>query len=134
MVLKVGVIGCGLMGRLHARTLAGLPGVEVTALQNRTFETAEKLAEEVGGRVFRDVAELLNSDVDAVWVCTPDFAHVEPALAVLEAGKHLFLEKTLATTLEDGRTILRAAESHPELKVLVLQREFMPLETPAFGV
>jgi predicted dehydrogenase len=119
MVFRAGIVGCGLMGTLHARTLAALPDVQVAAVQNHTPAKADTLAAEVDARRFDSVEELVRSDVDAVWVCTPDFAHVEPSLAVLEAGKHLFLEKSLATTLEDGRTILRAAESHPELKALL---------------
>ena len=86
MVFRAGIVGCGLMGTLHARTLAALPDVQVAAVQNHTPAKADTLAAEVGAR-FDTVEELVRSNVDAVWVCTPDFAHVEPSLAVLEAGE-----------------------------------------------
>ncbi|MBP1996562.1 Gfo/Idh/MocA family protein [Paenibacillus eucommiae] len=119
-MIKVGIIGCGLMGALHARTLHKLPGVAVTALQNRTREKAELLAAELGGAAVYDRYEdLLKHDLDAVWVATPDHLHVDAAIAVLEAGKHLFLEKAIATSVADGALIAAAGAKHPELKAMV---------------
>jgi len=86
---------------------------------NRTPVKAEKLAAEVGAVVCRSMEELLERDLDAVWVATPDHLHVEPAIAVLEAGKHLFLEKALATSLEDGLKIVEAAAKHPDLIAMI---------------
>lgn len=117
--MKVGVIGCGLMGTLHARTLAALPGVRVVAVQNRTRAKAEVLANEVGATVYDSYTDLLEQDLDAVWVATPDHLHVEIAEAVLAAGKHLFLEKALATSVADGRKIVAAGKKHPHLKAMV---------------
>lgn len=119
MTFKAGIVGCGLMGTLHARTLAAMPHVSVTAVCNHTPDKARRLAEELGARWYTEVAALLQEDLDAVWVCTPDFAHVEPCLAVLEAGRHLFVEKALATSLADGRAILQAARERPQLKAMV---------------
>lgn len=118
-MMKVGIIGCGLMGALHARTLHGLPDVAVTAVHNRSRGKAEALALEVGAAVYDTYEELLEQDVDAVWVATPDFLHVEIAEAVLDAGKHLFLEKAIATNVEDGAAIVAAGAKHPELKAMV---------------
>lgn len=118
-MLKVGVIGCGLMGTLHARTLQQIPGVKVTAVQNRSRDKAEQLAQEVGAAVYDRYEDLLEQDLDAVWVATPDFLHVDISIAVLESGKHLFLEKALATSVEDGAKIVEAGLKHPELKSFV---------------
>ena len=117
--MKAGIIGCGLMGTLHARTLAGFGDVTVAAVYNRTRPKAERLAAEVGAKVCDSMEELLEMDLDAVWVATPDHLHVEPARAVLEAGKHLFLEKALATSLEDGLAIVEAAAKRPDLVAMV---------------
>ena len=119
MAFRVGILGCGLMGVFHARVLAAMPDVVVPAVCNRTPEKAQRLAGELGARWHTDQDAFLREELDAVYVCTPDFAHREPAIAVLDAGKHLFLEKALATTIEDGRAILRAAQAHPELKAMV---------------
>lgn len=119
-VLKVGIIGAGLMGAQYAKTLADIPDVQVTAVTNRSRDKAESLANLVGAKVYDDYRDLIDSDVDAVWVCTPDFLHREFSVAVLEANKHLFVEKVLATTLEDGRAILEAAEkAGPGIKSMV---------------
>lgn len=117
--MKIGVIGCGLMGALHARTLATFDDVTVDAVYNRTPDKAEKLAAEVNATACKTMDELLERDLDAVYVVTPDHVHVEPAVAVLEAGKHLFLEKAIATNLEDGLAIVEAAARHPELISMV---------------
>ena len=107
------------MGALHARTLVSLQGVEVVAIACRTLEKAQRLAEEVGAESYSDYRRVLEAPLDAVWLTTPDHLHREIAVATLEAGKHLFLEKALATSLEDGRAILAAAERHPKLKAMV---------------
>ncbi|GIP33299.1 Gfo/Idh/MocA family protein [Paenibacillus sp. J2TS4] len=118
-MIKVGIIGCGLMGALHARTLNDLPGVKVAAVHNRTRDKAESLAREVGAIVYDRAEDLLEQDLDAVWVATPDHLHVDISIAVLESGKHLFLEKALATSLEDGAKIVAAGAKHPELKAMI---------------
>lgn len=119
-MIKVGIIGCGLMGTLHARTLQQLPGVKVVAVQNRSRDKAELLAAELGGAtVYDHYEELLEHDLDAVWVATPDFLHVDAAVKTLEAGKHLFIEKALATSVEDGAIIAEAGAKHPHLKAFV---------------
>ncbi|GBG11033.1 hypothetical protein PAT3040_05812 [Paenibacillus agaridevorans] len=119
MTIKVGIIGCGLMGSLHARTLHALPGVKVAAVHNRTRSKAEALAAEVGAVVYDSYASLLEQDLDAVWVATPDHLHVDASKAVLESGKHLFLEKAIATSLTDAAEIVEAGAKHPYLKAMV---------------
>jgi predicted dehydrogenase len=118
-MFRAGIIGAGLMGALHARTLVSLPGVEVVAIASRTLEEAQRLAEEVGAESYDDYRRVLEAPIDAVWLTTPDHLHREIAVATLEAGKHLFVEKTLAASLEDGRAILAAAERHSKLKAMV---------------
>lgn len=117
--VRIGIIGCGLMGSLHARTFASLPGVEVVALHNRTRDKAEALASEVGGTVYDSHEQLLEHDLDGVVVATPDHLHVEPATAVLASGRHLFLEKAISTSLEDAATIVAAGQARPDLAALV---------------
>ncbi|MFD0717468.1 Gfo/Idh/MocA family protein [Paenibacillus sp. GCM10027626] len=118
-MLKVGVIGCGLMGSLHARTLRQMPDIKIAALYNRSRDKAERLSKEAGGHVCDSYEELLKQDLDAVWVATPDHLHTDIAIAVLEAGKHLFLEKVIATSLEDAAKIIEASAKRPELKAMV---------------
>lgn len=118
-MIKIGIIGCGLMGAMHARILKGFHDVEVAALYNRTRDKADLLAIETGAKVYESYQELLEQDLDAVYVCTPDHLHVEYSIAVLEAGKHLFLEKAIATSISDAAEIVAAGDRHPELKKFV---------------
>jgi hypothetical protein len=96
-----------------------MPGVKVAAVHNRTREKAEALAAEVGATVYDSYDALLEQDLDAVWVATPDHLHVDASKKVLESGKHLFLEKALATSVADGAEIVAAGAAHPELKSMV---------------
>lgn len=118
-MVKVGIIGCGMLGFQHARTLRRFPDVQIAALYNRTRSRSEKLSSEVGGTVYDSYEELLDQELDAVYVCTPDHLHVEYAKAVLEAGKHLFLEKAIATSLADGAEIVSTADKFPHLIAMV---------------
>ncbi|MDF2721947.1 MAG: hypothetical protein K0Q59_1622 [Paenibacillus sp.] len=116
---KIGIIGCGLLGIHHARILQQFEGVQIAALHNRSREKADRLAAEVGGTVYESYEELLQQDLDAVYVATPDHLHVDISKAVLDAGKHLFLEKTIATSVADGAEIVAAGDKHPELVAMV---------------
>lgn len=109
--VKVGVIGVGRMGTRHARVYSQLPHTELLALADPDLEQAKAVAEELGvHRVYADYRELLLlPEVQAVSICTPDDAHREPVVAALQAGKHVLLEKPLATTIEDAEAILNAA-------------------------
>ncbi|WP_409344040.1 Gfo/Idh/MocA family protein [Paenibacillus sp. MBLB4367] len=118
-MLKVGIIGCGLMGSLHARTLRQMPGVQIAALYNRSRDKAEHLSKELGGQVYDSYEELLEQELDAVWVATPDHLHTDISIAALEAGKHLFLEKVIATSPEDGAKIIAASAKRPDLIAMV---------------
>lgn len=111
----LGIVGCGwVTANRHLPALARVRGVEVVALADVDAGAVDALAARFGvpGR-YGGVAQLLEDPrVDAIAVCVPPSAHVEVALAALEAGKHAFVEKPLALTLEDAeRLVERAAGS-----------------------
>jgi len=108
--LKVGVIGVGQMGSRHARVYSQLPNTELVAVADPQAERAKAIAKELGvRRVYTDYRELLAlPEVQAVSICTPDDVHREPVIHALQAGKHVLLEKPLATTIEDAEVILAA--------------------------
>lgn len=121
-MVKIGIIGAGLMGNQYGTTLAAMPDVQVVGVSSRTRDKAEALASRLGARVYDDYRDLIDA-VDAVWVCTPDFLHREFSVAALEANKHLFVEKALATSPDDGYAIVQAEEkaraANPSLKAMV---------------
>lgn len=108
--VKVAVVGVGVMGSQHAGAYARSPIAEVEAVVDVREELAREAGRRFGAQAFADVREMLEkADVQAVSICTSDERHVQPALACLGAGKHVLLEKPIATTIEDADKIISAA-------------------------
>jgi predicted dehydrogenase len=109
--LALAVVGCGEIARtVHLPVLRTLPGVRVTALADPdAARRSAALALAPGARMFESAEALLgDADVDAVVVAAPTAAHADLAVSVLDRGKHLYLEKPIATTLADARRVLDA--------------------------
>ena len=109
--VRLGIIGLGWFGEFHGQAIAGNPEIELTALCTRTRSRLDELAKKFGvTQTYTDYTEMLaNPDIDAVSVVTMWDQHTAPVLAALEAGKHVFLEKPMAHTVEDCRKICDAA-------------------------
>jgi predicted dehydrogenase len=104
-----------MIARFHAQALAEVPGARVVALVSRNRANAQALADKLGlqSEIATDLAPLLaRLDVDIVIVTTPSGAHLEPAVAAAEAGKHVVVEKPLETTLERCDRIIQACDRH----------------------
>lgn len=105
--LKVAVIGLGI-GRRHIQAYQSLPGVEVVALADIADGARSKAQAEFRiSHAFADYRQAIaRTDVDLVSICTPDRLHVEQTLFALDAGKHVFCEKPIATSVEDAARIV----------------------------
>jgi predicted dehydrogenase len=104
--LDVAIIGLGDIGRAHLDAVRRAPSTRLAALVDIDRARLEALTPIVDCPTFEAVEDMLaGSDVDMVMICTPDHLHVEPVRAACAAGKHVFLEKPIATTLEDVTTI-----------------------------
>lgn len=120
-MIKVGLIGCGFMGGMHAACYAALEnlGVKVTAVADVRREYAENLAN--GAEVYATGMELIEkADVDVVDVCLPTHLHAAHAVAAMKAGKNVFVEKPIAFKDEDMELILKT-EKETGAKVQVGQ-------------
>ncbi|HEX2818160.1 MAG TPA: Gfo/Idh/MocA family oxidoreductase [Phenylobacterium sp.] len=106
--LRGGVIGAGVFGGYHANQYARLPGVVLSAVLDTHPERAAAVAMPLGGRGFTDMAEFLDA-VDVVTVASPATFHAEHALAALAAGKSVYIEKPIATSVADGEKVRAAA-------------------------
>jgi predicted dehydrogenase len=117
---KFGVVGAGLWGSFHCKTLNALPDAELVAVCDLDPERARKMQEQFGAaRAYTDYRELIaDPDVEAVTVATPDFAHADIVLAAIKAQKHVLSEKPLATTLTEAETIAEQA-AKGKVKVMV---------------
>lgn len=109
--VRLGIIGLGWFGEIHGDAIAGIPEIELAALCTRTESRLGELAKKFGvTQNYTDYTEMLaNPDIDAVSVVTMWDQHTAPVLDALEAGKHVFLEKPMASTVEDCRKICEAA-------------------------
>jgi predicted dehydrogenase len=108
----VGVIGAaGAMGQVHTGTYRSLPAAHLLGVCDVDAAALAAVAGDVPvGRRYRDYAALLaHPALEAVSICTPDGLHVAPAVAAAQAGKHILLEKPIATSLEDATAIVDAA-------------------------
>ena len=115
--IRVGVVGVGSMGRTHVAAFTAA-GAEVTCVCDPDEARREAVAREFGvSRTTGDLEELIGSDVDVVVVATPEALHLRPALAALQADKHVLIEKPLATTPAEANEI--AAEARRSDRVVM---------------
>ncbi|HHW14935.1 MAG TPA: Gfo/Idh/MocA family oxidoreductase [Firmicutes bacterium] len=109
--LRVGILGLGFMGGMHARLFSQMPGVRVVAVADTLPERRETVAAALGADAYESFQRVLErEDVDAVSICLPDAAHRVPAVMAAERGKHILLEKPIATTLKDAAAIAEAVQ------------------------
>lgn len=110
-MLRVGLIGCGFMGTMHANCYKNIEGVELVALADIRQETAEKLAEGTNAVIFGDGHDLIkNAEVDIIDICLPTYLHSEYAIAAMDKVKYVFVEKPVALTEEQGDQMIKKAE------------------------
>jgi predicted dehydrogenase len=119
---RVGVIGVGALGQHHARVYAQLAGATLVGVHDRDPERAREVAARHGCRVFED-AEAMAREVDAVSVAVPTEAHHEVSRALLEAGRHVLVEKPITATLQEADDLIaRAAARGLRLQVGHVER------------
>ena len=124
-MLKIGIIGCGKITEVrHAPEYCENPNCEITALFDFIPERAQKIADLYGGKVYDSIEALLASDVDAVSVCVANNAHAAVSIQALQAGKHVLCEKPMATTAEDCRAMVEAAEKAGKYLMIGLNQRF----------
>lgn len=108
------LIGAGIFGERHAQAYSRHPAVDFVAVCDLDGDRAQEIAAKYGARgSTTDLGELLsNPEIAAVSVATPDHLHRDVAVACAEAGKHLLVEKPLATTVEEAEAIAGAAREN----------------------
>jgi len=124
--LGVGLIGTGLIAAIHARAFASLPEFRLTGVVSRSRGKAKEFAATHGASFATDsINELCaHPDVQIVCIGTPSGAHLEPALAAIQAGKHVIIEKPLEISVERVDALLAAAKQHRVLVAPIFQGRF----------
>lgn len=123
--LGIGIVGLGSIGTTHARALRQVDGVEVRAVSGGAPGTA---AECGWPRAVRLTPEgvLSHPGVDVVAVCSPTESHAALAAAAVEAGRHVVVEKPLATTVAEARRLAELQHERGRLVTMVAQRRYEP--------
>ena len=107
-LLKAGVVGSGVFGGYHARKYAEMDGIELVGIYDLHPERCFDMANQYGAEAYGDLDDLLKV-ADIITVATPATTHARLALQCLGAGKSVYVEKPLATTLEDADRLIQAA-------------------------
>lgn len=112
MTIRIGVIGTGRAGLIHARAFQGhIPAARLTAICDPGPEALSAARSRLGGVAgFADYRELLAADVDAVVIATPTKYHRQIAVDAAAAGKHVLCEKPMAISEDECRDMIEAAE------------------------
>lgn len=123
--LNIAVIGAGILGSRHARVFYEQPDAHLAAIVDVNPARAD-IAQKFGAKFYQDIGTMLKTEnIDAVAIATPDHLHREPVLAALNAGKHVFFEKPLATTLADARAITNAAAQSNRIAMVNYSQRFV---------
>ncbi len=107
--VKVGVIGVGHLGSLHAKMYSSIQTAEFVGVYDTDADRASTAAKEYRVRSFATIDELC-SVVDAVSIATPTSTHMEVGLQALRKGLHLFIEKPITKTVEEAESLIAEAE------------------------
>jgi myo-inositol 2-dehydrogenase/D-chiro-inositol 1-dehydrogenase len=124
--IKIGIIGAGYIGGVHAGALLRDERVHLSAVYDVVNERAQALARSSGAAVAASPEELMKSS-DAVYITTPNTKHTELAVAAAVMGKHVFCEKPLATNLADARKVMDAAAAGSAVFQVGHNRRFAPV-------
>lgn len=109
--MKVAVIGCGSISKMHLKALKENPCTEITAVADIKPERADKAAEEYGAKAYYDIDELLkNEQPDSIHICTPHYLHTSMAIKALEAGANVLIEKPCSVTAEEVDALRNAQQ------------------------
>ena len=124
---RIGVIGCGRIGRMHASLLAReVPGYEVAAVADAVPAAAEAVSAAIGAPVLTIEELLASDDVDTVAICTSTDTHVDLVIAAAEAGKAIFCEKPVSLDLAQVDRALAAVEAAGVPFMIGFNRRFDP--------
>ena len=107
-MLRVGLIGCGFMGTMHANCYKNIEGVELVALADLRAEKAEELAKGTNATLYSDGKDLIEkAELDVIDICLPTYLHAEYALLAMEKAKYVFVEKPVTLTPEESKALIK---------------------------
>lgn len=108
-MLKIGIIGAGHLGKIHLKLAEQSQKLELIGFYDVDTENSKKIAEDFGYNFFESVEELIEK-CDIIDVVTPTLAHSGYAEKAIKAGKHIFIEKPIANSVEEAKEIIKLAK------------------------
>lgn len=126
--VKIGLIGTGFVGDIHAAAYRSVPDAEVVAVASPTPGKAKAFAEDRGiPKAFQDYRDLLaNPDIQLIDLCAPNYLHAEITIAAAKAGKHVICEKPLCRTLDEADRMIEACRAAGVLLMYAEELCFAP--------
>ncbi|HGJ64561.1 TPA: gfo/Idh/MocA family oxidoreductase [bacterium] len=110
-MLKIGIIGAGTMGGMHADCYSEISGAKVVAIADARIEAAKKIADKYSAKAFDNADQIFSmKELDIIDICLPTSMHKENVLKAASAGKHVFCEKPIARELADGKEMIEACK------------------------
>jgi len=124
--LKIGVIGAGRIGKIHATNIAKLSNAELISIADINIDAARELATKVGAKkYFSDFLEVINdSEIDAIIICSPTNTHAKLIIESANAGKDIFCEKPIDFNIDVIKEALNVVEKNGVKLQLGFNRRF----------
>ncbi len=123
--MKFGIVGTGMIANFHAKAIGAMEGSELYSCFDRNVDRAADFAEKNGIKSYATIEEFLaDPELEIVTVGTPSGTHLEPALAAMNAGKHVICEKPLEVTPERIDPLIAASEVNGVTLAAILNRRF----------
>ena len=124
-VVKIGIIGCGQMGRWHFRGYREAPGAQIVGFVDEQFDRAQNFAKEAKCRAYRNHREMIaNEKLDGVSICTVPSSHYGIVLDLLKGGIHVLCEKPLAITVPEAEAMTKLASEKDLLLLTAFKFRF----------
>lgn len=127
MKLKLGIIGTNYISDNLYNAASKVPGVDVCAVYSRTQESGDTFAEKHDiPQVFTDYEAFLRSDLDAVYVASPNYVHCSQAIAAMNHGKHVLCEKVMAVNEREVQSMIDCAKKNNVILLEAMRQDFDP--------
>ena len=129
--VDVAIVGCGIFCEVHAKAYRGFSQSNLVAVCDIDARRARQMAEKYACRYSTNIEEIAcDPQIQAVSVVTPDFTHVEPCVVLAQAGKHLLIEKPLATSVADAEKIVAAVTKAGVICMVDFHNRYNPAFAP----
>lgn len=122
-----GLVGPGMIGKVHAEAIEAIPDAQLVAVCGRSEDKTKEFAGRFNAAAYTDYeAFLAHPDLSIVTICTPSGTHAELGVKAAQAGKHVIVEKPIETTLEHADELIAACEASNVRLGVIFQSRFLP--------